>query len=820
MRVSPPAGSRPRRCRFRSVERSRRGRGGAARLILLVASLSLAACGAQDPQGAPAILFRDVHVVDAVSGPRADLSVLVEGDRIVAVGPASEVEAPAGARIVEGAGGTLIPGLWDAHVHFDYEPEVARAMLPLFIANGITAVRDTGGHVDRVLPWRGLSSSADVPAPRVFVAGPLVDGVPRVYDGGVPSRPDLAVEVADAEAASRAVDALADAGVDLIKAYEMLSPAAFEAVVGRAAARGLPTTGHLPLGVDLATAVDGLRSMEHLRNLEMACAADAEALLAERRDLLTNPEGLSGGDLRSAIHAAQRGRAVRDQDETRCAAVIETLRASGTWQVPTLTVSTPRVVRLHATEAWRDTFRYLPEPARSEWIEGALEMAQVDPDADTEAYVAWAFDMVGRLAAAGVPIMAGTDTPIFFLTPGFSLHEELALLVRSGLTPLQAIAAATIEPARYFGLEDRMGSIAPGRVADLVLLEASPLEEIGNTRRIRAVVSRGRFYDRQALDGMLEGLERGETIAPLVSQIPVAAPLSEAISMPPRPDWCDQLPRAAYAALEAVPSPDDWYEVYRVADGVHAIYEPAQWQEVISYLIVGSERALLWDSGMGIGDLRAVVDSLTDLPVLVVNSHSHFDHVGANADFDQVWSFGLEYTARNAAGADNVDVRAEVAPEALCRELPGGLEADDYAIRPYRVTRRIEDGEMIDLGGRRLEVIATPGHTPDAAMLLDPEAGLLFTGDSFYEGPIYLFAPETDLAAYRTSIERVAALADELTMLLPGHNTPVSDPQLLVRLREVLEAIDAGTLVPDLDGGGRLYSFDAFSILLAPPLQE
>jgi len=200
--------------------------------------------------------------------------------------------------------------------------------------------------------------------------------------------------------------------------------------------------------------------------------------------------------------------------------------------------------------------------------------------------------------------------------------------------------------------------------------------------------------------------------------------------------------------------------------------------------------------------------------VVVVNSHSHYDHVGGNADFEQVWSFGLEYTADNAAGTSNTEIRPEVSSEALCRELPDGITVDNFTGRPYRITRRIEDGEVIDLGGRRLEVIATPGHSPDAAALLDREEGLLFTGDSFYEGPIWLFAPETDLQAYRRSMARLAELVPDLELLLPAHNTPVSAPEMLLRLNAALSAIEAGEARGEAGERATAYAFEGFSLLI------
>lgn len=284
---------------------------------------------------------------------------------------------------------------------------------------------------------------------------------------------------------------------------------------------------------------------------------------------------------------------------------------------------------------------------------------------------------------------------------------------------------------------------------------------------------------------------------------------------PISPDWCNQLPRPAYAELERVAVSDDWFEVYRVAPGVLAIYEPFQWQEVISYLILGSERALLFDTGMGISSIRQVVAELTDLPVSVLNSHTHFDHIGGNAEFTDILAMDTGYTRRNAEGVAHEDVRSEVAQDALCRPLPEGVEAEAFSIAAFDATEFIEEGYRIDLGGRELEVLSIPGHTPDAIALLDAEAGFLWTGDSFYEGPIWLFVEETDLDAYAQSVARLAELAPQLTRVFPAHNTPVASPERLIELRDAFTQVQSGTIEGEDRGGGRVeYLFDGFSLLM------
>src|SRR5262245_24054495 len=175
----------------------------------------------------------------------------------------------------------------------------------------------------------------------------------------------------------------------------------------------------------------------------------------------------------------------------------------------------------------------------------------------------------------------------------------------------------------------------------------------------------------------------------------------------------------------------------------------------------------MFDTGMGLVPLRPVVEQITHLPVEVLNSHTHFDHVGGNAEFDRVLALDTPYTRANARGFGHAAVAGEVEPASFCGAAPRGLDAASYRTRPWTAARRVAGGEPIDLGGRVVEVLLAPGHTPDAIALLDRAHGLLWTGDSYYDGTIWLFVPETDLDAYERSIGRLAALVPALKRLLP-----------------------------------------------------
>ena len=278
-------------------------------------------------------------------------------------------------------------------------------------------------------------------------------------------------------------------------------------------------------------------------------------------------------------------------------------------------------------------------------------------------------------------------------------------------------------------------------------------------------------------------------------------------------EWCRKLPRPAYSKLQRVPITDSWFEVYRIRPGIFAIYEPHQLEEVISYLIIGENRALLFDTGMGISNIKAVVAALTQLPVSVLNSHTHNDHVGDNWRFSDIYGMDTEFTRTNARGS-KADAQAELAPGEICGALPAGFDAKAYATKPFHITHWLHDGDKIELGGRTLQIIATPGHTPDAIALLDKKNGLLFTGDSFYLGPIYLYRPETDLDAYVASMQKLAALAPHLQLLLPSHNVPVADPNYLPKVVSAIQQVRRGEVKPIASGGKHEYVFEDFSFLM------
>ncbi len=254
------------------------------------------------------------------------------------------------------------------------------------------------------------------------------------------------------------------------------------------------------------------------------------------------------------------------------------------------------------------------------------------------------------------------------------------------------------------------------------------------------------------------------------------------------PDWCKALPRPEYKSLERIPSPDPWFEVYKVAPQTFAIYEPHQSEETISYLIVGKRKAILFDTGMGIGDLHKVVTSLTPLPVVVLNSHTHNDHVGDNWQFKTIYSVDTDFSRHDAAGSVK-DAQEEIGTGQICGELPTGFDRAAYKTKPWHIAGYLHDGQTLDLGGRTIEVLFTPGHTPDAISLFERDKGLLFTGDTYYPAPIWLFRPETNFGAYASSIKRLAALQPQVKIVLGAHNIPVAAPAVLSNLVTAFAAL-------------------------------
>jgi len=327
--------------------------------VALAMALALASCSPTSPLADLSI--RNVTVIDAVHGARAARTVMVKDGRITAVQAADEVVRAT--EVVDGSGQFLIPGLWDFHVHLTFDERLTEAMPALFLHHGITSIRDTGGPLNLLLPAVEAIRDKDAIAPRVFFAGPLMDGEHVVYDGT--NNPLLGIGNPDAETARANVNRLAEAGVDFIKIYEMVSPEVFEVLVQEAEANGLPVDGHVPLSMRARDVAPHVQSLEHLRNVEMDCTAGSEAAVVERRRLLANRDGLPGRALRSRLHSAYRMSSIVAYDEEACRPVLASMTA--TIQVPTLRLNATALQPPYDRPDWPEVLEKLPEEVATDW---------------------------------------------------------------------------------------------------------------------------------------------------------------------------------------------------------------------------------------------------------------------------------------------------------------------------------------------------------------------------------------------------------------------------------------------------------------------
>jgi len=464
----------------------------AAVVLLLAGALSLTSCSRDAPSSATAI--HGVTVIDAINGIRDHQIVVFDGDRITAVADVGEETPPAGT-VIDGRGRFLIPGLWDMHVHLTYDDDFTPSMPAMFLYYGVTSVRDTGGLLHKLEPAIEAMREPGAHAPRVWFSGPLLDGKLVVYNGD--SRPEIGITNPDPRTARETVDVLVDDGVDFIKIYELVEPPVFDALTTAARDRDLPIAAHVPLSMTAPRVGPRVDSMEHLRNIELACAEDAAELHEARRSAMAEYQPGSGFELRASLHSMQRVPAIARYDAARCDTVLQTLRH--TIQVPTLRLNGLPLVAPFTRDDWLPALELLPQAPRDAWrAETDERLESPDDDVDT-AFAEWSLKLVGDMNARRVPIAAGTDTPIGYAIPGYSLHSELEMLVRAGLSPLEALGTATVQSPRFFALDDEMGIIEPGMRADLVMLTANPLDNIANTRMIELVVHRGRVQRRDEL---------------------------------------------------------------------------------------------------------------------------------------------------------------------------------------------------------------------------------------------------------------------------------------------------------------------------------
>ena len=439
------------------------------------------------------IVIENITLIDAKNGTRTNQTVSIENGVIQSIGSAKlDMED---SQIIDGEGKYLIPGLWDAHVHLTFIPEIDHEThFKLYLKNGVTSIRDTGAILSKLQPSLNFIEENPNTTPRLFYAGPLIDGADRVYKGMEPGFPNLSIGIDETTNIPEVVDGLLKEGVTFLKSYEMLTRETYLELLKVANQNGLRVTGHVPLSIDLEEAIEaGLGGMQHVRNMDLACAKDADNLLDDRQVSLENEASIAGSALRTHIHSSQRYYAIDNTDEERCLRIIMKLSEYGVFQTPTLTINTFDSRRFYADPKWRETYQELPEAAENNWMQGSLKLANIDVTENAKKFDDWSLSLVNKMHQEGVKIIAGTDTPIGYLTPGYSLHKELELLSEAGLSNMDVLRSATITPAEFFGMENQMGTIEVGKLADLVILDKNPLTSISNTQSIHSVIVKGRI---------------------------------------------------------------------------------------------------------------------------------------------------------------------------------------------------------------------------------------------------------------------------------------------------------------------------------------
>jgi glyoxylase-like metal-dependent hydrolase (beta-lactamase superfamily II) len=280
--------------------------------------------------------------------------------------------------------------------------------------------------------------------------------------------------------------------------------------------------------------------------------------------------------------------------------------------------------------------------------------------------------------------------------------------------------------------------------------------------------------------------------------------------------WWEKLPRPIYEKLEMISIAQDWFEIYKLTEDTYAIYEPYHFEEAIGYVALGEQRAVLIDTGTGIGDLKKAVQELTLLPVFVLNTHTHWDHIGNNFQFSEILCFNHpECIDKLLKGVGNKRLRESLGGDSLWKPLPQGFEPGKWTIPSLEPTALLEDGDIVELGNRSLEVIWTPGHSPGSICLLDKKNRILFTGDTFFPGPLYAYSEDVDLQDYIASIDRLAGRSDEFDYLCSGHNDPWVKSEVIRLVAEAFRTILDGKGDFKEDGGIRRYYFDGFDILIS-----
>ena len=449
---------------------------------------------AQAQSAAPSLALTHVTVIDATGAPaKPDMTVVVSGDRIVELGKSADIHLARDARVIDATGKFLIPGLWDMHVHWGNTE-----YLPLFLANGVTGMRIMwGGSVQQ--EWRRESEAGQLLAPHMLIASTIIDGPKPFWPGSI--------GVSTEAEARQAVIQEKQKGADFIKVYTFLPREEYFAIVDEARKQGIRFAGHIPMSVTPEDASNaGQKSFEHLAGVLPACSRRSDEFFqAAQADLV---DDLAGKPTFWGNHfKAMRQAEIDEYSPEKAAALFAVFKKNGTWQVPTLTLWRSMAYVDDPSFTRDPRIKYVPPWARKDWTPSNAPNLYGPRSPEDFAFAKKEFqkdlELVAAMEKAGVGVLAGTDTSNPFCMPGFSLHDELGLLVKAGLTPMEALQSATLNPARFIEGEKDLGTIEKGKIADLVLLDANPLDDIGNTRKIASVIYAGKLFPRPALDEML-----------------------------------------------------------------------------------------------------------------------------------------------------------------------------------------------------------------------------------------------------------------------------------------------------------------------------